>query len=241
MPRYLILSIETSEPFGGVALLDEEEILGEFTLSGPETHSRRLLWATEILLRRQGLKIQELKAVAVSLGPGSFTGLRIGLATAKGLAYTLGCSIVGIPTLDALAAHLPWVTGAVCPVLDAKKAQIYTALYVNGGRLTDYLAISPEDWREKLQGLKEDIYFLGPGLKIYGEFFRNNLKGKAFFAPAHLNHVRPTTVGILAARRLKKGQSDDLKRLSPIYVRPSEAEINLGRILIQTTTLPAEA
>ncbi|MBA2849685.1 tRNA (adenosine(37)-N6)-threonylcarbamoyltransferase complex dimerization subunit type 1 TsaB [Thermosulfuriphilus ammonigenes] len=241
MGNELILALETSGLFGGVALLEGEKILGELVLAGPETHSRRLLWAAQILLQRQARKIEDITTVAVSLGPGSFTGLRIGLATAKGLAYALKCNILGIPTLDALASHLPEVQGIVCPLLDAKKSQVYAALYRRGHRISDYLAISPQELAERLLSFRERIYLLGPGLEIYKSFFKEALKKKIVLAPPHLSHVRPGTIGILASYRLAHQDIDDLREIRPLYIRPSEAEINLGRTLIQTTTLPTEA
>ncbi|HSR10897.1 MAG TPA: tRNA (adenosine(37)-N6)-threonylcarbamoyltransferase complex dimerization subunit type 1 TsaB, partial [Thermodesulfobacteriota bacterium] len=131
----IVLALETATLAGSVALVDAGDgetgrrIIGENTLSNPETHSARLMPGIDRLLKEASLTIRDIGGIAVSIGPGSFTGLRIGVATAKGLAYALGIPVAGVPTLDALAATRPFSPDPVCPVLDARKKEVYAALF----------------------------------------------------------------------------------------------------------------
>jgi tRNA threonylcarbamoyladenosine biosynthesis protein TsaB len=184
------------------------------------------------LMQRLGADWSDLDVLAVSLGPGSFTGLRIGLATAKGLAFALGLPLIGVPTLDALASHVIACKGdLVCPVLDARKSQVYTALYQirSSGELekiSPYQAIFPEELAAFVP-YGQRVLLLGGGLLLYQDIFVNGLGNRAVIVPNHMTHVRAASVGILAELRWQKDRRpDDYKTLKPIYVRPSEAEEN---------------
>lgn len=228
----LTLSIETSDYMGGVALVRDGQPVAEVGLASKETHSRRLMVIIKWLMQRLGADWSDLDVLAVSLGPGSFTGLRIGLATAKGLAFALGLPLIGVPTLDALASHVIACKGdLVCPVLDARKSQVYTALYQirSSGELekiSPYQAIFPEELVAFVP-YGQRVLLLGGGLLLYMDIFVNGLGNRAVIVPNHMTHVRAASVGILAELRWQKDRRpDDYKTLKPIYVRPSEAEEN---------------
>ena len=168
----LTLSIETSGTVGGVAFIRDGRLVAEVTLAGNETHSRRLMLTTRWLMQRLGVGWSDLDLLAVSLGPGSFTGLRIGIATAKGLAFALGLPLFGVSTLDALASHVfPGKGDLVCPLLDARKSQVYMACYQYGGpgeieRISPYRVIFPEELNAFLPD-SHRVLLLGDGLLLY--------------------------------------------------------------------------
>ena len=224
----LILAIETASPCGGVALVGEE-VLGEITLASKETYSRRLLQAMEYLFSQLKVDFEDIFAVAVSIGPGSFTGLRIGLATAKGLHFALGLPLVGVETLKALAANVSPTSKLICPVLDARRSQVYTALYRSRpGGLEELLPPSLLSPLKLTERIKEPTLFVGDGLLPFGEFFRERLGQNFEAAPAYLKHPRAATVGILGRDKALAGDFDDPLRLLPLYLRPSEAELKRG-------------
>ena len=127
-----ILGVDTSTSCGSLGLIDEDGVIAEYALFREETHSARLVPAIQALLREARININEIDGMAISLGPGSFTGLRVGLSAVKGLALATEKLVVGIPTLDALASNLPFTPYLICPILDARKGEVYTALYKDG-------------------------------------------------------------------------------------------------------------
>jgi tRNA threonylcarbamoyladenosine biosynthesis protein TsaB len=234
----LILAVETSTWAGSVALVEaparrpgfrsREKILGEATLTTPETHSARLMPAIDGLLRETSRTIHQVQGIALGLGPGSFTGLRIGVATVKGLAYSLGIPVAGVPTLEALAHNVPHACTHVCPVLDARKKEIYAALFRGNGdgrlaRQSEDWVLSPEDLCLRIS---EKTLFLGNGLETYGEIFREKLGTRALFAPPELCAPRAAVVARLAANDFEEGRTLDLFSFTPLYVRRSEAQIH---------------
>ncbi len=226
----LTLSIETSNPAGGVALLEQGRPLAEFFLRGSQTHSRRLMMSCHFLLEHCGITFKDLSLVTVSLGPGSFTGLRIGLATAKGLAYALKIPLVGVSTLDAMASQVVACEGElICPVQHARFNEVYVALYRADGngsaqRITPYKAVTPEEMSAMLP--MERIWMLGDALDLHWEDILRVLGDRVRRVPAHLDASRASTVGCLGYEELRRlGRGHDLHSLTPFYVRPSEAEI----------------
>ncbi len=222
-----VLGIDTSTSCGSVGLIDHGEVISDYLLNVPVTHSQRLLGAIELILREARCTIENLDGWAIALGPGSFTGLRIGVSTVKGLAFATGKPVIGVSTLDVLASQVGPTPYLVCPVLDARKKEVYTASYrFEKGlikRQSDYQAIKPEDLAGRI---KEPTIFLGDGAKAYRDLLLNSLPSLAFFpfAPLHLSHG--STVAILGSELLERGKCLDLSTFAPIYVRPSEAEIN---------------
>lgn len=222
-----ILAIDTSTASGSVALLEGARLVAEWTLQSAQTHNRRLLRTIDDLLRQVGWAIEDIDGFAVSTGPGSFTGIRIGLTTMKTLAWALGRPLAAIPTLDALAAPFRFSRLPVCTMLDARKKEVYCALYRSDGtgricRQGPYRAIPPE----QVAGLVEaPTLFCGDGWLLYRSAILEKLGDLALEAPASQHIVRAGTVGELAARRFAEGCADDPVTAVPIYVRPSEAEI----------------
>jgi tRNA threonylcarbamoyladenosine biosynthesis protein TsaB len=226
--------VETSTLMGGVALLDGDSLAGECRLNLAVTHSERLLVAVDHLLAARGWRLGDLGLLAVAMGPGSFTGLRIGVSTMKGLAFATGTPLVGVPTLDALAWTLPFASPAVCPLLDAKKGEVYTALYrTETGRLerlSDYRAQPPEAWAEELARSETGpIVFLGDGVTPYAPILARVLGDRACFAPPSHRLPSAATVGELGQRILARGETVDPATLIPLYVRRSEAELRSER------------
>jgi tRNA threonylcarbamoyladenosine biosynthesis protein TsaB len=225
-----VLALETSTLAGGVALLDGDHLIAEYTLAIPATHSERLMVTVDRLLGDAGWTLARLEGLAVSIGPGSFTGLRIGVSTAKGLAAGLGIPLIGIPTLDALAAALPHVADPVCPILDAKKGEVYTSLFhwEAGGMVRDwdYLALTPDALCARLPG---PVTFIGDGVAAYGEVLTQTLGPRARLAPPGRRLPSAACVAHLGHCRLLLGDSVAPARLMPLYIRPSEAELKRRR------------
>ena len=222
-----ILGIDTSTMTGSVALITEDRLIAEQTLHAKTTHAERLLTTINQVMRSASLKIREVDGIAVASGPGSFTGLRIGVTTAKSIAYSLQKPIVAIPSLDALASQYLYSELLICPVLDARKKEVYTAFYRNTGsevqRLSDYSAIAPS---ALLKDIREPVLFLGDGVIPYRQSIEDILGNLALFAdPAHLL-PRGRLVAKLGYNRLLIGDQDECFALVPSYIRKSDAEIH---------------
>jgi tRNA threonylcarbamoyladenosine biosynthesis protein TsaB len=222
-----VLGIDTSTSCGSVGLIDDGEIISDYLLNIPVTHSERLLGALEFVLREARCPIGNINGWAVSLGPGSFTGLRIGVSTVKGLAFATEKPVAGVSTLDVLASQIPPTSYLICPMLDDRKKEVYTAFYryeegISLQRQSDYQAIRPEDL---VKNIKEHTIFLGEGLKTYGDFLLNSLPSLAIFPPPSLRVSHGSTVAKLGSELLQKGEHLELSTFVPIYVRPSEAEM----------------
>jgi tRNA threonylcarbamoyladenosine biosynthesis protein TsaB len=213
------MSLETSTLAGGVALLEDERVIGEYLLDIRVTHSERLMPAIDRLLGDAGWRPASLDGLAVAVGPGSFTGLRIGLSAVKGLAWSLGVPVAAVPTLDALAAALPFAALPVCPVLDARRQEVYCSLYRwDGGTMRrewDYLALTPDALAERLS---EPTVLLGDGAA--GIASRH-----ARLAPPHRRLPSAAAVGVLGLGYFRAGEVVSARDLSPFYLRPSEAEL----------------
>jgi len=222
-----ILGIDTSTSCGSVGLIDGDSVIAEYLLDIPTTHSERLLNSIEYVLEQAGCSIETLDGWAISLGPGSFTGLRIGVSTIKGLAFATEKPVAGVPTLDALASNISPTPYLICPILDARKGEIYTSLYRFDDedtpvRISAYQAIRPEDLVKKIE---EKTIFLGNGVPTYGDYLRNALPTLATFVPAPLNLPYGSTVARLGLERIQRNEVLDLSTFTPIYIRASEAEI----------------
>ena len=214
-----VLAVETSTLSGGAALLDGERVVGEYTLDVRVTHSERLMAAIDQLLSDAGWTARDLDGIAVTVGPGSFTGLRVGLSTVKGLALALAIPVAAVPTLDAMAAMLPYAALPVCPVLDARKREVYASLYRWDGlemrRQWDYLAVAPDELARRL---REPVIVVGDGAEAIDSAFARRVEPPRR-GPA------PAVVGALGRARLARGETVTVADLVPIYLRPSEAEL----------------
>jgi tRNA threonylcarbamoyladenosine biosynthesis protein TsaB len=229
-----VLAVETSTRTGAVALLDSGSVVAESRVSVAITHGERLMGTIDTVLRSARWTLADVEAFAVALGPGSFTGLRIGLSTVKGLAFATGRPVVGVPTLEALAWRLPFCGYPVCPILDAKKSEVYTALYrTRDGRLAleeGPRAVAPETLAADLRGtLDGPVVFLGDGVAPFGRVLTEILGARALLAPADLRLPSAATVGELGGWALARGEAQDPAGLVPLYLRPSEAELSRER------------
>ena len=228
----LILSMDTATPCSAVALTSgtrkEGKVLASLSLSGKVTHSRRLLKAIDYLLQEAGVAWPEIAGIGVSLGPGSFTGLRIGMATAKGLAAAAGKTLLGISSLDSLAAKCS-TSRLICAVVDARKKEVYTAFYrcdSNGlaERVSDIRVVAPD----KLGAvISEPVVMIGDGVLVYCDLFKKLLGEMVIFAPAMLHELSAVSLGLLAGEKLLAGDVLNLAEAVPLYIRSSDAELNL--------------
>ncbi len=222
-----VLGIDTSTSCGSIGLIQDEDVISEYLLNVSTTHSERLLGAIDLVLRNAGFALEDLDGIALALGPGSFTGLRIGVSTVKGLAYAVRKPVAGVSTLDVLASQVSPTPYLICPIIDARKGEVYSAFYRYEGsghpkRLSDYQALRPE----ALCGmLNERTILLGNGVKRYGENLRNWLPALAIFLPPFLQISRGSAVARLGMELLLRGELLDLATFVPLYVRRSEAEL----------------
>lgn len=235
----MILAIDSATPVAGIALLDEEKLIREEFINYKKTHSETLMPMVDQVLGDCDRSLQDVSALAITIGPGSFTGLRIGLATIKGLSLALGIPVVAISTLDVLAHNISFSDSLVCPLLNARKQEVYTAFYDNYNsyphRLSEEMACSPQEFiamaleKAQQQG-KSRITLLGDGYYPYSELFADSLGDKLLIAPSHLMLTRASALGSLALERVTRGDFDEILTMRPRYIRLSEAEIKLGAI-----------
>ena len=224
-----LLAVESATLSGGVALLDGDRLLGEITLNIAITHSERLMSAVDRLLVDCGLAPADLDGLAVSVGPGSFTGLRVGLATVKALAMALDLPVAAVPTLDALASRLPFADAPVCPILDARKAEVYLSLYRWSGdgmtRVWDYMGLPPEAAAARLEA---PVILLGDGIEACRPWL-DRLGDGIRIAPAAQRLPSAAAVATLGCAVLAAGLGVGAEALAPLYLRPSEAELKARR------------
>jgi len=225
-----LLAVECATMCGSVALIDQGCCLAEYSLDVPTTHSKRLLNQLERVRQDVGVEWRELGGLAVSLGPGSFTGLRIGLSLAKGLALAAGLPLLGVSTLDGLAMQVAGLPGTrICAVLDARKQEVYAACYQcdekgRPARTGRDQVLRPEMLAGQLNG---PLVLVGDGAVAYRDVLLAHLGPSAIFAPPGSHFPRAATIGLLGEEMLARGELLDPVSSVPIYVRPSEAEINL--------------
>lgn len=223
-----ILAIDSSSLVASVAIVTDEITTAEYTVNFKKTHSQTLLPMIDEIVRMVGEDINTLDAIAVSGGPGSFTGLRIGSATAKGIGLSLEIPIIHVPTLDAMAYNLFGTDKLICPIMDARRSQVYTGIYsFKDGKLDVrkvQCAMSMEDLVIELNLLEEDVIFIGDGIPVFSEYINENLKNQHYFAPPHLNRQRAGSVGALGLVYFKEGKFSTADQHEPDYIRVSQAE-----------------
>ncbi|MFH0810704.1 MAG: tRNA (adenosine(37)-N6)-threonylcarbamoyltransferase complex dimerization subunit type 1 TsaB [Pseudomonadota bacterium] len=219
-----ILAIDTSSPAGSVALAEDGRLIAELLLNVDYTHSRRLMRDVDLLLRAVNLELKDLDGFALTLGPGSFTGLRIGVATIKGRAMVADKPVAGVLTLDALAQNLFAPAGEAWALIDARKAEVFAARYLSepGGmaRVGEPLLLAPEELAARVPGA---AVVLGSGVPICEDALRR-IHPDLLVAPRHLWHIRGAAVCELGRRELESGHTEDLAGFGPVYLRPSETE-----------------
>ncbi len=223
----LLLCFETSAKAASVALFEENRLLGEQYQNTGLTHSQTLMVMAENLLAQCGKQAGEVDAVAVANGPGSFTGVRIGVAAAKGFAWGKEVPLYGVSTLEAMALGLGAWEGTVCPVMDARRSQVYNALfYVNQGvltRKTPDRAISLEDLAQELKNGEKPVFLVGDGSDLCYNTLREMISGLVL-PPEYRLHQRAVGVGLAAQAQIAAGNAGDAAALAPSYLRLSQAE-----------------
>ena len=217
----MILALDTATPVGSVALYASEGLAVNRYFNVGLQHSQRLFVEIEAALAAAGVGMGQLEAVAVSIGPGSFTGLRIGLSAAKGLCLATDMALVTVSTLETLAARLPFARLPVCAVLDARKREVYTALYDTAdGEPVELLAaraVVPSQLAEERAG--QPTIFTGDGAEVYRDLWGS----QALIAPPSSSRPDAGTIGWLALSKLQKGETVDIESVEPDYVRPPDA------------------
>ncbi|MBN1382728.1 MAG: tRNA (adenosine(37)-N6)-threonylcarbamoyltransferase complex dimerization subunit type 1 TsaB [Deltaproteobacteria bacterium] len=225
------LAIDTSTTTAGCVLLEEEDIRAEIIINLGLNHSATLLPSINHLIGLAGMKMMDIDLYACTVGPGSFTGLRIGASTVKGFAMATGKPAVGVSALDALAFNITNSSMLICPMLDAKKKQVYTALY-RANHQNHIERVSAEkaiEVEKMLSEIHEDCIFFGDGASVYRDAIKEALPDHAYFTlPVH-QHIRAACVGLLGIRQFKTGNVLDLFNFTPRYLRASEAEVKIQK------------
>lgn len=223
-----ILAIDSSGLVASAALLEDGVLIAEYTLDYKKTHSQTLLPMIDEIVRMTEQELSTIDAVAVAKGPGSFTGLRIGAATAKGLALVLKKPVVGVPTVDALAYNLYGTQRLICPLMDARRGQVYTGLYTFEGEkfvvLREQEVIAADQILRGLNAFGKPVIFLGDGALAHEGVIREVVGVPYSFAPAHLARQRAGAVGALAAIYYAEGKFCSAAEYTPVYLRLSQAE-----------------
>ena len=218
-----LLVMDTSGPVCGTAVMDETRVLSEFTAQNKNTHSASLMPMIEAALRAAGKTMADLDALAVVTGPGSFTGVRIGVATAKGLAQGADLPCVPVDALEALSVSAGRFEGVVCPIQDARAGQVYGAAFRGGERLMADEALKLEEYLDRVRPLGERFLFTGDGMPVHRERIAALLGDAAVFAEEPFCYLRPAAAGSVA---LKSGERMDALHLKEFYLRPPNAQKN---------------
>lgn len=229
----IVLSIDSASKVATAALLDENNLIAEYTINNKMEHSTLIMDMVDKLLSDSNLSIDDIDGFIVSKGPGSFTGLRIGMATVKGLSFGANKPYVSISSLDALAYSLVSFDGIICPVMDALRDSVYTCLYKgNNGKLEkliDYSALELDDLIKILKDKNEKVMFIGDGLIKHKDYLSTNLNN-SFFAPNHLSIIRASSLGDLGIKLLLDNKCDELNS-SPFYLKKPQAQRELEKRL----------
>lgn len=235
-----VLAIDSSGLTATVAVVEETQTIAEYTVNYKKTHSQTLLPMIDEMAKMVELDLSAIDAIAVAGGPGSFTGLRIGSATAKGLGLALGKPLIHVPTVDALAYSVYGCGDLICPIMDARRQQVYTGIYTfsyNAGKKEDVnlvepvfqvikmqTAVSVEDLIRRLNNYGRPVVFLGDGVPVYQEMLAEGLKVPYSFAPSYMNRQRAAVVGALGIRYFNTGRFETAMEHKPDYLRVSQAE-----------------
>ncbi|QPJ86009.1 tRNA (adenosine(37)-N6)-threonylcarbamoyltransferase complex dimerization subunit type 1 TsaB [Sarcina sp. JB2] len=223
----LVLSVDSSYSTATCALIKDDKILAEINLNDKKQHSVILMRLIDSILKEYEIDINDIDAFIISRGPGSFTGLRIGMATLKGLAFASKKPLISVSTLDALAYNSISFQGIICPIMDALRDNIYTCLYKNeNNNLTPLIKEQCLNINELITILKEQtlpIIFVGDGVAKHKEFLQENIPN-SFFAPNHSNFPKASSVGELGIKKINDGIIENIDSINPIYLRKSQAE-----------------
>lgn len=223
-----ILGLDSSGIVASVAIVEDDVLIAEYTVNYKKTHSQTLLPMLDEIAKMTELDLNSIDAIVVAAGPGSFTGLRIGSATAKGLGLALKKPLIAIPTVEGLAYNLYDISGLICPIMDARRKQVYTGIY----RFTDHqlkvvedqMAVPMETVIEKLNQYGEAVTFLGDGVSVFHELIAEKMTVPYSFAPAHVNKQRAAAVAALGEIYYRQGKTETAMEHVPDYLRVSQAE-----------------
>lgn len=223
-----ILAIDSSGLVATVALLCDDVLVGEYTIHNKKTHSQTLLPMIDAMLAMADFPVNKLNAIAVSAGPGSFTGLRIGASTAKGLGQALDIPLIGVPTLDGLAYNLAGVEAYVCPLMDARRNQAYYGVYDVSGEipisLVEQSAAPIEEVVEKVNSLGKKTIFLGDGVPVFAHYLAEQIKVPYEWAADSVRYQKAASVAALGRQYAKRDKQQKAAEFAPIYLRLSQAE-----------------
>ena len=223
-----ILAVDSSGLVASVAIVEDDTLVAEYTINYKKTHSQTLLPMLDEIVKMTETDLQSVDAIAVAKGLGSFTGLRIGAATVKGLALTLDKPVIGIPTVEGLAMNLYGADALICPLMDARRNQVYTGIYqFCDGELTvleDQMAVGIDQIIQMLNERNQSVIFLGDGVSVYREIIEEKMMVPFSFAPAHQNNQRAGAVGVRAMSYYKQGKTESADDFVPEYLRLSQAE-----------------
>ena len=224
-----IIAIDSSGLVASVAILDGDVITAEYTTNFKKTHSQTLLPMLDAVKHMTELDLSSVDAIAVAAGPGSFTGLRIGSATAKGLGLALDKPIVEVPTVDSLSYNLYGITDVICPIMDARRDQVYTGYYKFNDKgehivLKEQFAEAIENVAAELNEMGQNVVFLGDGVPVYRQKLEEFMKVPYRFAPPHMLYQSAASLAILAAKYYMQGKYVTAAEHTPIYLRMSQAE-----------------
>lgn len=223
-----VIALETSSTVASVAIVNDKKIETEIFLNNKLQHSTVLFPMIENVLNSLSINMDSIDGVVVSGGPGSFTGLRIGVATGKGLVQGSNRKFIGISTLDSLAYQNSNFNGLVCSIMDALHDNVYTALYKNAGedveKVLEYDALHIDELLDKLKSFDERIIFVGDGVLLHREKIKEVLLDKAEIALPMNCSPRASSLGLLGVERISKGQEDSIYSYGPLYIRKSQAE-----------------
>jgi tRNA threonylcarbamoyladenosine biosynthesis protein TsaB len=226
-----LLAIETSTMLGGIAVIDNiTGLFSEVRLNVKSTHSERLMTEIDHILKQSGVEINDMDVFAVAIGPGSFTGLRIGLSTVKGFSFATGKPIVAVSTLEALAWNLPYCLYPVCTILDARKKEVYAALFQwqeeDFTMLMDDTSVKIDVLLEKIDRLSlGKVIFTGEGALLYKESITGVMGENAIFPPYEKMMPSPASVASIGMKKALRGEFSEPLALVPFYIRRSEAEL----------------
>ena len=222
-----ILGIESSSLVASVAIVEDEVTTAEYTVNFKRTHSQTLLPMLDEIVKMVELDLETIDGIAVSGGPGSFTGLRIGSATGKGLGLALKKPLISVPTVDAMAYNLYGSAYTVCPIMDARRNQVYTGIYDNRNGFSvmkEQCAMDIEELVEELNAAGQKVMFLGDGVPVYKKQIQEKMTVPFLFAPAHLNRQRAAAVAALGCKYYEEGKTLTAEEHAPVYLRKPQAE-----------------
>lgn len=218
-----ILGIDSSGLVASAAIADEKNIIAEFTVNNKQTHSQTLLPMIEKVVDMSGIELEQIDAIAIAAGPGSFTGLRIGSATAKGIGLALKKPVVSVPTLEGLAYRVSVFDGIICPIMDARRNQVYTGIYkMDKGNLvclSEQKAVDIHEIMEELEKYDEKVIFLGDGVEVQRETIEKEFKKNIVLHPIHLSKQSAAAVAVLGDIYFNQGKAEDAAEHKPIYLR----------------------